>query len=101
MREIGRNGVEAYFKRRVKEVGGLTRKFVSPGRRNVVDQLAIFRPLGKVFFVEIKADLKTPNEGQLREHKRLRTMGCEVWVCIGKSGVDRFINHIVLGGASK
>jgi hypothetical protein len=101
MREIGRNGVEAYFKRRVKEVGGLTRKFVSPGRRGVPDQLAIFRPFGKIYFVELKADGKAPGDDQLREHKRLRAMGCNVWVCIGKSDVDRFINHIVLGGASR
>lgn len=93
--------VEAYFKRRVKEIKGLTRKFVSPGRRAVPDQLAIFEPFGKVFFVELKAPGKEPRPDQVREHKRLRAMGCEVWVLHSYQEVDSFINYIVLGGAKR
>lgn len=71
--------VEAALVRRVKELGGLCEKFVSPGRRNVPDRI-ITLPNGRIVFVELKAPNKAPTELQRRDHDRRRALGCDVRV---------------------
>ena len=81
--------VEQYFIRRVREAGGLTRKFVSPGVRGVPDRIAI---LSKgVCFVELKAPGKFLRADQVREHKKLTDAGCRVYMIDSKEAVDYFI----------
>lgn len=82
--------IEAYFKKQVKTAGGLTRKFVSPGRRSAPDQIVIF-PGGRISFVELKAPGRKPRADQLREHGRLKRIGCSVLVIDSKELVDAFI----------
>lgn len=82
--------IEAYFKRRVKEAGGLTRKFVSPGRRSVPDQIVLW-PCAIVDFVELKAPSKQATAAQLREHARLHRMGCVVHVLTNKELIDKYV----------
>jgi hypothetical protein len=69
--------IEAALVRRVKELGGLCEKFVSPGRRSVPDRI-ITLPGGRIVFVELKAPGKRPTELQERDHARRRALGCEV-----------------------
>jgi hypothetical protein len=69
--------VETALVRRVKELGGLCEKFVSPGRRSVPDRI-ITLPGGRIVFVELKAPGKRPTELQERDHARRRALGCEV-----------------------
>ena len=69
--------IEAALVRRVKALGGLCEKFVSPGRRSVPDRLVTL-PGGRVVFVEVKAPGKKPTELQERDHWRRRKLGCEV-----------------------
>ena len=45
--------VEAYFKKRVEEIGGRTYKFTSPANRGVADRIVCL-PDGSTWFVEIK-----------------------------------------------
>lgn len=47
--------IEAYFKKRVEDVGGRTYKFVSPAHRGVADRIACL-PDGSTWFVEIKTE---------------------------------------------
>lgn len=82
--------VESYLKLRVKAEGGLSRKFVSPGRRSVADQIVIF-PGGRVTFVEVKRPGEKPTDAQRREHNRLRAQGCIVLVVDSREAVDEFI----------
>jgi len=81
--------IEQYFIRRVREAGGLQRKFVSPGHKGVPDRIAVFQ--GDVFFVELKAPGEPLREDQAREHVKLRNAGCEVFVIDSKEAVDYFI----------
>jgi hypothetical protein len=81
--------IEQYFIRRVREAGGLQRKFVSPGHRGVPDRICVFR--GPVHFVELKAPGKQLRADQVREHKKLRDVFCNVWVIDSKDAVDYFI----------
>ena len=84
--------IEAYFVKRVKEAGGLQRKFVSPGVRGVPDRIAIFE--GRVFFVELKAPGKFLRADQMREHGRLERAGCFPWTIDSYEGVDFFIEVV-------
>ena len=69
--------IEAALVRRVKELGGLCEKFVSPGRRSVPDRIVTL-PGGRIVFVELKAPGKKPTELQERDHLRRRELGCDV-----------------------
>lgn len=99
MKEIGRYGIEAYFKRAVKAAGGATRKWVSPGRPNVPDQIAIWpgarrgskRLKALVHFVELKAPGEVPTDAQHREHERLRAMGCDAFWFNDTEKIDDYV----------
>ena len=73
--------------------GGLSLKFVSPGRANVPDRIKLFPVppehqaiVAQYFrFAEYKAPNKKPRPGQVREHARLRAMGFTVEVLDKKS----------------
>jgi len=75
LREVA---VEQPLVKEVKKRGGIAYKLVSPGRINVPDRLCIM-PGGRIFFVECKAPGEKPREGQVREMKRLKELGCEVY----------------------
>ena len=84
--------IEAYFVKRVKEAGGLQRKFVSPGVRGVPDRIAIFK--GAVHFIEFKVPGKFLRADQLREHRKLAAAGCRMWIIDSKEGVDYFMEKV-------
>jgi hypothetical protein len=83
--------IEAYFVRRVKEAGGISFKFVSPGVRGVPDRIAIFDR--SVYFIELKAPGKEPRADQVRVHTRMRAHGADVRVISSKEDVDKFIGY--------
>lgn len=86
--------VEEYLRKEVEMLGGRAYKFVSPGRRNVPDRLVVF-PGGTMVFAEVKKPGESPSDAQLREHERLRKLGCCVYGCIdSKQAVDRMINEV-------
>ena len=71
--------IEAALVKRVKSLGGLCEKFVSPGRRSVPDRIVTLIG-GRIVFVEVKAPGKKPTPLQERDHWQRRKMGCEVLV---------------------
>lgn len=71
--------IERALVRRVKDLGGLCEKFVSPGRRSVPDRIVTL-PGGRIIFVECKAPKKKPTPLQERDHKKRRSLGCTVLV---------------------
>lgn len=101
------NGVENYLKDKAKaELGAVTRKWVSPGRIGVPDQLVIV-PLEKeeahrlvdlgllcalVVPVEVKTEDGVLTSAQSREQTRLRDAGLPAITAKGHRGVDSVIN---------
>ncbi|MDC9588866.1 VRR-NUC domain-containing protein [Xenorhabdus sp. XENO-10] len=75
--------IERHLVNEVKKAGGIAYKFVSPGRRSIPDRICIL-PGGRVIFVECKAPGEKPRPEQLREHERLRALGCSVVVLDSK-----------------
>ena len=86
------NKVETYLNEQVELIGGITRKWVSPGRAGVTDRIVIVR--GSVRFVEVKTRDGVLKPHQDREHNRLRKAGANVTTVYGHAGVDEFIEWI-------
>lgn len=85
--------VEAYFKKRVAETGGLERKVQWIGRRGAPDRFAAW-PAGKNGFVELKAPDEQPRPEQLREHLRLQLCGVRVDVIDTCEKVDAYVEEM-------
>ena len=47
--------IEAYFVKRVKEIGGVAYKFTSPAHRGVADRVVCL-PDGQTWFIELKTE---------------------------------------------
>lgn len=86
---VRENKVEKYLDSEVKKLGGITRKWVSPGRDGVPDRIVILR--GTVWFVEVKTVDGKSTPVQKREQERLMQCGALVHTVYGESDVDLFI----------
>lgn len=84
--------IEQYLIRRVREAGGLQRKFVSPGHRGVPDRIVVLN--GCVSFVELKAPGEDLRPDQVREHLKLRAAGANTYMFNTKETVDIFIERM-------
>ena len=86
MNEESEKDTEKFLVQQVELLGGLCRKFVSPGHRNVPDRLC-FMPDGKLILIEVKSEGDKPRIGQLNEIARLRDLGFSAYVCETKNQV--------------
>lgn len=89
---VRENKVEKYLDQCVKDMGGLTRKWVSPGRDGVPDRIVVVA--GVVYFVEVKTLDGALSPAQEREQERLRRAGAAVITVWGSDSVDAFIGHL-------
>lgn len=81
--------IESALCARVKSLGGLCEKFISPGRRSVPDRIVTF-PGGVIVFVEVKAPGKKPTDLQERDHARRKALGCRVVVIDSMESANAF-----------
>lgn len=86
--------VEKYFNNKIEFYGGITRKWVSPGRDGVPDRIVIYR--GKVYFVEVKTSDGELSKNQRRERKKLDLKGAQVFTVYGHDGVDAWVREVLL-----
>ncbi len=77
----------------VKELGGTTFKFISPGAAGVPDRVVIL-PGGTVHFVELKAEGGVTSELQLRRIKQLRRLDVTAVVLKGRIEVERYLDNL-------
>lgn len=89
---VRENKVEKYLNDEVVNLGGITRKWVSPGRAGVPDRICIIQ--GAVWLVEVKTLAGRLSPGQIREHDRLIEVGANVCSVCGTEGVDLFIRKL-------
>lgn len=85
--------VEKYLDDRMTRIGGLTRKWVSPGRNGVPDRICMHH--GKIWFVEVKTEDGLLSPPQVREHDRLSNVGVKVHTVYGRKGVDEFMTGVL------
>ena len=84
--------VEEYLDLCVRRAGGITRKFVSPGRTGVPDRIVLF--CGRVEFVEVKAPGGRLSAVQVREIARLRAHGTDVYVVSSREEVEAYVGRL-------
>lgn len=91
----GESEIEKYFKRRVQDTGGKTRKVKFLDRNGAADRLAWWR-FPVVALVELKAPKKgvDPRSLQAREIRIMQADGWPVFVINSKEGVDEFIEKM-------
>ena len=89
---VRENKVEKYLDSEIIKLGGITRKWVSPGRDGVPDRICVVR--GRVWFVEVKTVDGVLSPEQIREQDRLVECGANVSTVYGKEGVDDLIKQI-------
>ena len=82
------------LKARVESYGGEIRAVNWLGRRHAPDVLALFPEDREHTFIETKAPGGHPNEGQLREHERMRAAGCTVLVISTIGQLDAWLAPI-------
>lgn len=72
--------------------GWWARKFSSqPGNTSVPDY--IFGKCGKIFFVEFKRPGGKPTKLQLEEHKKMRAVGLDVYVCDSQETFNQILEN--------
>lgn len=91
------NKVEKYLDTRITELGGSTRKWVSPGRDGVPDRIVRvpWMEHGVAHFVEVKTIDGKVSVPQQREHIRLIEDGYIVVIVFGEQGVDEYIELLL------
>ena len=90
---VRENKVEKLLDEQFKKLGGLTRKWVSPGRDGVPDRICILD--GHVWFVEVKTIDGKLSKVQEREIERLKDVGAQVHIVYGAVDVHCYIEGVV------
>ncbi len=85
--------IEKHLRDKVKRLGGIAYKFVSPGNAGVPDRLVLM-PGGRIVFVELKAPGKKSTPLQRLQQKRIDNLGFNVLVLDDKAKVDAFIKGL-------
>jgi hypothetical protein len=101
--------IRAELKKRVEAYGGEVRAVSWLGRKHAPDVLCLFPANSKYAsfhrlsfdaghslhpFVETKAPGGEPNEGQEREHVRMRSAGCNVYVISTWKQLDEWLPEL-------
>lgn len=84
--------IESYLIKRIRHLGGKTRKLAYVGTNGAPDRLIML--YGRVAFVELKAPGKEPRTNQSYEMQLLRDHGQIVCVIDSIEGVDEFVDSI-------
>ena len=82
--------VEQYLKKQIKDRGGKSWKWTSPGVRGVPYQILTL-PNGLVVFVEVKEENGRLRPDQQRVLDELDALNQDTYVVYGKEGVDNLI----------
>lgn len=85
--------IETYLRDRVRQIGGIAYKFVSPGNDGVPDRLVCL-PGGISVFVELKAPGQHARPLQIHQQGRLKRLGFRVDVIDSKAQVDDWIGEM-------
>lgn len=86
--------IETKLKKKIKRIGGLALKFISPGHAGVPDRIVLL-PNGNAVFVELKAPGKPLRPLQLKRKKQLENLGFKVYIIDSLQGVSDFLKEVV------
>ena len=83
--------VEKHLRQEVQRLGGLIRKYTSPGTQGVPDRIVFHQ--GQVYFVELKREGGVVSAQQRHEMLRMAKRGVNTYIGIGIDGVNFFIQE--------
>jgi hypothetical protein len=93
----GKKVTEKYIEQKlikaVKELGGITPKFVSPGLDGVPDRIVLL-PMGRIAFVELKAPGKKMRPLQVKRKTQLEALGFLVYCIDGVEQIGGVLDEI-------
>ena len=84
--------IEAYLVKRVRSLGGMAYKFVSPSNRGVADRLVVLPD--QIWFVEVKQEGGRLTALQALFIEQMKRMGHNAIVVWNKEDVDRWIENL-------
>ncbi|HCR83884.1 MAG TPA: hypothetical protein DIW07_10820 [Lachnospiraceae bacterium] len=85
--------IEAWLNKKIRELGGMSFKFVSPNNPGVPDRIYIF-PGGKIYFVELKTEIGRMSNIQKWQRERFTKMGCRFYLVKGMDQAKKFIEEL-------
>ena len=85
--------IEKKLVKRIREIGGLALKFVSPGYDGVPDRLILIA-YGKIAFVEVKAPGEKPRPLQVSRINKIKSLGFKVYVLDDEKQIGGIIDEI-------
>ena len=85
--------IERWLGKRLKTMGCLYYKFVSPGNDGVPDRIIVL-PGGHVIFAELKTDCGQTTPLQVRKQHELASKSADVRLVIGMEGAERLTEII-------
>lgn len=85
--------IEKYLRDRIKQMGGLAYKFVSPGNDGVPDRIVVM-PRRTPIFVELKTETGKLSPLQKVQIRRLQKLGQDVRVLYGIDQVNQFLQEL-------
>lgn len=86
--------IENRLRKRIKKMGGLALKFISPGMAGVPDRI-IMLPFGKVVFVELKAPGKKMRPLQIKRKKQIEALGFKIYVVDSYQDIEHFVKEVM------
>ena len=87
--------IEAYLVKRVRSLGGMAYKFVSPSNRGVDDRLVVLPD--QIWFVEVKQEGGRLTALQALFIEQMKRMGHNAIVVWNKEDVDAFVATLSRG----
>ena len=85
--------LERKFCDKIKHLGGLPLKFVSPGRAGVPDRIVLM-PHGKIYFVEMKSSAGQTSIIQEYVFKKFSELGFKVHIINSVESLENFLSKI-------
>ena len=85
--------IEAYFRRKIKQLGGLALKFESPGFTGVPDRIVFMKKVVP-FLVELKAPGKKLRPRQDYVRRQLIELDVKVFDCDTREKIDLLIGTL-------
>lgn len=95
-RKYDESKIEEWLNGQIKELGGISYKFVSPMNPGVPDRIYLM-PGGEVWFVELKTEIGRLASIQKWQGKRIRAMGCRYRVIKGMQQARDFVEELKEG----
>lgn len=85
--------IEKWLTAQIKQLNGISYKFVSPGNPGVPDRIYLL-PGGRVWFVEVKTSTGRLTDLQRKQGDRIMKQGCRYRVIKGMAEARMFIAEI-------